>query len=271
MRLTCPNCSAQYEVPDEVIPEEGRDVQCSNCENTWFQAKYPDQPAPAATEPVVEETPAEVEPEPAKAAEEAFARVTEVKVDKKPAPPPKPAPTLEPAAAVRPSEPDKPSEPAATGNVDPAVASILKEEAAREADLRAQEGGSLETQTDLALDTPPEPEPDTERAIKELTATETAEDAGQKDVLPDVEAINSSLRSDDIVAAEETPPRKSGGFMRGFAAILIVGIILMLIYGNAQQISQAVPQAEPILEPYVTMVDQARLWLEAQTAGTAQN
>lgn len=41
MRLTCPNCGAQYEVPDEVIPETGRDVQCSNCGDTWFQ-HHPD-------------------------------------------------------------------------------------------------------------------------------------------------------------------------------------------------------------------------------------
>ncbi|MGB5871974.1 MAG: zinc-ribbon domain-containing protein, partial [Albidovulum sp.] len=37
MRLICPNCDAQYEVEDAVIPDEGRDVQCSNCGTTWFQ------------------------------------------------------------------------------------------------------------------------------------------------------------------------------------------------------------------------------------------
>ncbi|MCK5500021.1 MAG: zinc-ribbon domain-containing protein, partial [Tritonibacter mobilis] len=37
MRLICPNCGAQYEVPEDVIPENGRDVQCSNCGDTWFQ------------------------------------------------------------------------------------------------------------------------------------------------------------------------------------------------------------------------------------------
>ncbi len=41
MRLICPNCGAQYEVPDDVIPAEGRDVQCSNCGDTWFQS-HPD-------------------------------------------------------------------------------------------------------------------------------------------------------------------------------------------------------------------------------------
>ncbi|MGR3511313.1 MAG: zinc-ribbon domain-containing protein [Paracoccaceae bacterium] len=45
MRLVCPNCSAQYEIDGSMIPEEGRDVQCSNCGHTWFEL-----PGPAATE-----------------------------------------------------------------------------------------------------------------------------------------------------------------------------------------------------------------------------
>ncbi|MBE1291468.1 MAG: hypothetical protein GJ677_03165 [Rhodobacteraceae bacterium] len=55
MRLTCPNCGAQYEVPDDIIPTGGRDVQCSNCGNTWFQV-HPDMQA----EEPVEETAADV-------------------------------------------------------------------------------------------------------------------------------------------------------------------------------------------------------------------
>jgi len=242
MRLTCPNCGAQYEVPDEVIPEEGRDVQCSNCEKTWFQPKHPEDTAPQVAEPVSEETASE-----------------EIEFTPDPAPQPKP-------------EPEAPSEePAATGNVDPAVANILREEAARESDLRTQERGGLETQPDLALDTPPEPE----KVIKDVTATETAKDAGQKEALPDVNAINSSLLSDDPSdqdTTEQSPPQKSGGgFLRGFALIVIIGIILLLIYGNAQKIGEAVPQADPILESYVSFVDQARIWLETQTSGTTQN
>lgn len=44
MRLICPSCGAQYEVPAEVIPKTGRDVQCSDCGTTWFQ-HHPDHPA----------------------------------------------------------------------------------------------------------------------------------------------------------------------------------------------------------------------------------
>ncbi|CAD0184091.1 family finger-like domain protein [Ruegeria sp. THAF57] len=258
MRLTCPNCGAQYEVPDEVIPAEGRDVQCSNCEKTWFQSKDPE---PAAT------------PEPAEPETDAAEKTPAEPV---PEPPQEPAGDPEPETQKAEA---KPSEESTSGNVDPAVANILKEEAAREADLRAKEAETLETQPDLALDAPPEPEP--EQAIKELTARETAEDAGQKDALPDVEAINSSLRSEEPAPKKkkkkreevELLPRKSGGgFRRGFLLMIIIGVILFLIYGNAQRISEAVPQADPVLDGYVTLVDQARVWLEAQTgAGTPQN
>ena len=36
MLIKCPNCEAQYEVPNDVIPAAGRDVQCSSCSKTWF-------------------------------------------------------------------------------------------------------------------------------------------------------------------------------------------------------------------------------------------
>ncbi|WP_432254991.1 zinc-ribbon domain-containing protein [Limimaricola sp. AA108-03] len=45
MRLTCPNCGAQYEVARDAVPPEGRDVQCSNCGVTWLAMPEP------ATEP----------------------------------------------------------------------------------------------------------------------------------------------------------------------------------------------------------------------------
>ena len=36
MLIKCPNCNAQYEVPNDIIPATGRDVQCSSCSKTWF-------------------------------------------------------------------------------------------------------------------------------------------------------------------------------------------------------------------------------------------
>ncbi|WP_298850639.1 zinc-ribbon domain-containing protein [uncultured Ruegeria sp.] len=246
MRLTCPNCSAQYEVPDEVIPEDGRDVQCSNCDKTWFQAKHPAEP-PTAPDKEAETPEQEGAP-------------TAVAKDQ---PDAEPEPVEEAVSEVEP-EVEEPA--ASSGNVDPTVANILKEEAAREAELRVQEGSSLESQPDLGLDMPSEPKVQPKRP----SASETAVDAGQKDALPDVEAINSSMRSDETDEAAPAP-RKSGGFVRGFALMLIIGVVLYLIYGNAQQISEAVPQVDPLLSSYVSLVDQARIWLEAQAGSGAQN
>lgn len=48
MKITCPNCTTSYQVPDDYISEEGRAVRCANCGETW-QAKR-EAPAPAALE-----------------------------------------------------------------------------------------------------------------------------------------------------------------------------------------------------------------------------
>lgn len=46
MRLICPNCAAQYEIDAAVLPEKGRDVECSRCGQIWFQPRnLPSQPA----------------------------------------------------------------------------------------------------------------------------------------------------------------------------------------------------------------------------------
>ncbi|NNU79647.1 hypothetical protein HMH01_04255 [Halovulum dunhuangense] len=55
MRLVCPSCGAQYEVDENLFPEEGREVQCSSCDELWVQypvrADAPMRLEPAATEP----------------------------------------------------------------------------------------------------------------------------------------------------------------------------------------------------------------------------
>lgn len=38
IRLICPSCSTEYEVEDTAIPEEGREVQCGTCQNSWHVA-----------------------------------------------------------------------------------------------------------------------------------------------------------------------------------------------------------------------------------------
>ncbi|KUJ76431.1 hypothetical protein AVO45_11575 [Ruegeria marisrubri] len=255
MRLTCPKCGAQYEVPDEVIPEGGRDVQCSNCDNTWFQKRAgetAETPPPEASETRPTHVEAQVAAKPPAA---------------------KPAPRKPEMAgqAARPGDvAERPrTPPAAERSVDPNVASILREEAAREAELRAREAGNLESQPDLGLEAPASAEPVRK---PEQPADERARET-RRGALPDIEEINATLRSE--VAAEQAdrdkqPQRKPDGFMRGFALIVILGVVLILLYSNAQQIGEAVPQADPALASYVALIDQARIWLEAQAAAIMQ-
>ena len=92
----------------------------------------------------------------------------------------------------------------------------------------------------------------------------------------DVEEINSTLRAGDTAASAPQPtsqkaeePRKSG-FARGFALTILLFLVLLMIYTNAGKIAETMPQADPYLSAYVTWVDQARLWLDAQVKALQQ-
>ena len=96
-----------------------------------------------------------------------------------------------------------------------------------------------------------------------------AEASGLKrGVLPDIEEINSTLRAADTTPAAPigdrvAPPRKSG-FTRGFALAILAILALVMVYSNAPQIAELLPQADPYLSTYVTWVDKMRLWLDTQ-------
>ncbi|MFW8595621.1 zinc-ribbon domain-containing protein [Cribrihabitans neustonicus] len=284
MRLTCPNCAAQYEVPDDVIPAEGRDVQCSECDQTWFQpgvaeeaaAQAPDTTRPEHTKPEAPETAAPDAPESGTPAPET------------PQHDPAPGPAPEPPA------------PRARG-LDPELSDILREEAARESALRAAEAQALETQPDLGLDAMPGGPPARPRRAErpehheqpERIArarrgarpaaeardqdwrrngleTEAAAAGSRRDLLPDIEEINSTLRAGESAtaagAADGTGSvrRRQGGFARGFTLSLLVMLALVMTYANAPLIAEYLPQAGSALEGYVAWVDQLRLWLDVQ-------
>ncbi len=263
MRIMCPNCDAQYEVPDDVIPVEGRDVQCSNCGNTWTQTgKTSDSSETAAS--FFENSPAstQFEDEPGDG----------------------------PSAA--PVPPRKP--------LDPEVEDILRKEAERETAARAAEAGGLETQPDLGLTQANDEMESRAREAKEHMARIRGEEespapaeadskseasapaeagsavvpalGSRKELLPDIEEINSTLRStsDRDLAGDDPSPdapirkRKKRGFRRGFLFALLIFAIALLVYIFAPQIAASVPQADPALSSYVTWVDGLRAQLDGQ-------
>ena len=53
MRITCPECFAQFDVPDGAIKKTGRKLRCGQCKHQWHQLPIPDAP------PEIMETPSE--------------------------------------------------------------------------------------------------------------------------------------------------------------------------------------------------------------------
>jgi predicted Zn finger-like uncharacterized protein len=93
----------------------------------------------------------------------------------------------------------------------------------------------------------------------------------RRDLLPDIEEINSTLRSaadrgPTAAAAQSTAETasRSRGFRYGFSLILLIAAALAMVYIYTPRIVVAVPAAAPILEPYAEAVDSGRLWLDLE-------
>ena len=255
MRLICPNCDAQYEVDDGAIPEAGRDVQCSNCGHAWFQVR----------EAPITDLSADLyrEPEPVAPVPAALAQSEEEDEDA-PAPPTPPG-----VAPVK-------------RTLDDSVLAVLREEAERELAARKAESASgLEMQGDLGLPPPvsavvgssAEPakktgasDTDQRYATMQTEAAPRARASARRDLLPDIEEINSSLRpteADSNPAADDTgSSRSASGFRSGFALMVIFAILALALYLMAPKISVHIPGAAKMLASYVAAVDSLRLGLD---------
>ena len=276
MRLICPNCSAQYEVPADVIPAEGRDVQCSNCQETWFQT-HPDTEPPTDVAQTLKENFAQTEPTAAPESaqsdtisepnpiDDEFERALDQELDTIAEDDPDIAPAITHERSKR--------------EIDPSVADILREEAQREREQRAAE--TFEHQDEFALDADEptsDPQPKKSRYIDpklddlDEMYKDTASDApaSRRDLLPDIEEINSTLRRDKKSAGKEQPEtqaQKNASGRSGFRAAIILLLLAVAVYAYADLITSNVPQLAPYLDAYVAQIDQWRAALSDQTSG----
>lgn len=169
--------------------------------------------------------------------------------------------------------------------IDPAVADILRQEAEHEAEIREHETSGIESQPDLGFDDVDDEAEQRAREARERMARMRGEEheaelvstglGSRRDLLPDIEEINSTLRSTSdrhisTDAAGVAPARKKRGFRRGFFAMVLIAIILAALYIFAPAIAKAVPQVDPYLSNFVAFVDQGRGWLDGQVQGLAK-
>lgn len=249
MRMICPNCGAQYEVDDAVIPEQGRDVQCSNCGHTWFQR-------PAHLDADLAEELNQDMPAPAEAGDDGEAEAA----------------------------------PLQRRGLDPEIASVLRQEAEHDAELRRADADGLETQPDLGLDDAAEIAASRSaaararmarlRGIDETSADAEAAAAGlvaaggsRRDLLPDVEEINSTLRAsedrteDEDQAEQADEPigtRKKRSSSKLLSRLILLVVILgVVVYLFAPQIIAALPQSEPYMVQYVDWANGVRAQINA--------
>lgn len=267
MRLICPNCDAVYSVDDAAIPDAGRDVQCSNCGHAWFQMHPADAAATALDLPA---EPAPDQPPPVAAPQTAGPAGEEDDDDD----------DEDSRAAPAPGDTVTGGAPAAGDTVIAGVTAararlsdnllaILREEAAREtAERRAEAPRMPEVQPEFALAAAPPPPPAAPADLDALESGKPLADrpAPRRELLPDIEEINSTLRAGSEARGGGDPvataARNRGGFRAGFVTMIVVAGLLVAAYAMAPRIAQYVPGAAPFMTRYVASMDRARLWVD---------
>lgn len=244
MRLICPKCDAQYDIADDVIPEGGRDVQCSSCAHTWFQMDKP--------------------------------KIAGRPLTQRPTPKPKPPAPSDDGPRHRPIEtPERKP-------LDSSIADILREEAAREKEVRATEEAQPHP-TEETGKSPTERAEETRKRIAQMTgdsgatpaavaaASTGAVQGANLRTVPGIDEINATLRaraqaSDTSGMTEEEKQEvvHRRGFRRGFFVVLLLLAILITPYFFVDEITENLPQTADVMASYVQTVDQLRLWLDDQ-------
>ncbi len=225
-------------MPDDAIPATGRDVQCSDCGQTWFAR--PENPSDKA----VGETP---RPRPA------------------PKAPPRPYPPQE-------RDPLPPRQ-----ELDASVKDILQQEVDREVAARkADANAALERQQDLGLDDLPATAPATSATeIEERAPAEKSKDSlpDVDDLDTDMDEALSGLqpREKEIPAEDPTKLKRRNrfGFQFGFWVAIAILILAFFIYKDAPIIQKNIPATTDYLNSYVSWVDGLRSWL-SEKASDAQ-
>ncbi|RWR17090.1 hypothetical protein D2T30_19995 [Sinirhodobacter populi] len=290
MRLICPGCGAQYEVDDGIIPDAGRDVQCSACGQVWFQKSRPmllsEEEAVALPLTAQDRHPGIEPPRAPLSSSDAADQVMSSAFAEDPDP----------------ELPETPSAPATRPQprraLDESLLAILREEAEREARARRAESPALETQEEMNLTpapappapaaaTPAEPVPEDapadtpavdplpEEIVVETAVVETPAEPEPEPVtppprpepepLPDISALKASLRASadrNSAHVAQMAEQKRAGFRLGFVSVLAVAALATAIYGFAPELGEAVPDLDPALSAYVDQVNQGRVWLD---------
>ena len=275
MQLECPECGARYEVPDDAIPEAGRDVQCSGCGHRWFKGGAVAFPAKVASGAAVltpatgASDPAEAEssedrplaPPPRQRLDDATLAILREEAERETA-----ARRNDPpgAAAARPSSglPSHPPGPRramedAPGGKDP-LAAVERDPPATEPSDDGRTGPARAGEI-AAPTTRPGSEP--ARRGGDIDPSPADPSSNQPSMVAGVGTIDRPRPVADTSGATpplETSKASGSGFRAGFGLVMLIFLVALAAYVTAPRIVAALPESEPAMSRYVRGVDATR-------------
>ncbi len=283
MRLSCPNCTVEYEIAAELVPKGGRNMQCSGCSHVWMH-----YPPLILTNPLVggQESPKAVtkgdkKPKSPKA--------QEVKKPKKPEPK-KPEPKKTQTTKAQSVE----SAPSVTGGVEQPLSSakiveILRDEAQYAKSVRQSQVAPPQKpkapQKPEKPKTPPPSQKPPQKPKTPLKATpkspilrttaikttapvhfimptesqpaskNTASKNNEKTQF--VDPLTTPLQTSPYGTNEPPPaPNDQRIFLAGFQVGLCVVLLMASLYTFDTQITAFLPSTTPILADYTAFIEQ---------------
>ncbi len=223
MRLVCPSCDAEYEIARSAIPRSGREVECSNCRHSWFQA-FADLRIDEAVLNAPDETP-------------------DTDTD---AAPDLPRPMDDDVLDVLRQE--------AAREVQARLAEGGRSglETQTEMPLAPQDGGARHLQS-LRAAGDSAPPPHDARPRRELLPNIDEVNATLH------EAPATTVPTYAKASAPKTQPSP---FVRGLLFVILIGVICLALYVFAPLIAQKVPALAQTCADYVAAVDRGMRWIQ---------
>lgn len=249
MLLVCPNCGAQYEVPEDHIPKKyGRDVQCSACNHTWFQT-HPAQDLQPALQAQVEDHGSSDEPsqgfDPSQASE------PEVSLEASSA---GTGPQMPPLRQRR--------------SLHPSVAGVLREEAKREVEERGSNAPQVPESPARSGSSDQAREADMDmQALEALYQnSEKTAKSTRGALLPDIDEINSTLSTSGTEWPSDTDASKEiaqkGQRRLGFLLGIAIIVAAAALYYFADRLGDRIPSLQQPLELYQQWINNMRIVLD---------
>ncbi|WP_157966224.1 zinc-ribbon domain-containing protein [Oceanibium sediminis] len=247
MRLVCPSCGSEYEVDGTLFPEEGREVQCSSCEEVWVQ--YPVKAEAPMRLDLGAQAPAAPSQRLPEQEREELARAVRDELSARDG-----VASPEPATSYTAPEEDDEDD-------DEAILAALREQIAAEgpvqqsSDAKSQKRNLRVAAEAVGIDVDAV-EDDKERRKWNLDKKPSTPVPGRRDGL--AEALQRY--------EEEVGPRRErsgGGLKTGFIAALVLVAIGAGVFAFRADIAGAYPPAAPYLDQYAELVQQGRVKAEA--------